>query len=673
MECYTMNSFEIEKKMYEKFIDNEMLTTKELLELGYTNYDLAKMIKEGKLRRVKRGYYDLPNADGLFIYSKILYRKSEFSQAEKTIKRCFEIEPENKSVNLNILFNGLWEDNYDQVFRCMDVLYDTDDKYYKQDLNMWLFLLGYITKVPERYEEKLQNIKYREIMVLPGDDRYKDIDKENRIRGAVARYNFSEAKSILGDFKPKWLMDMVTRRLIIYASSKDKHRKSELFSLAVDEDYQGIISLLEDNKNYRTLSYIERSIYMMASDLISLEGGKLFDIENYDVTSINNAIINNCYYSAREINSNISFKKSGTLEVLLDNIIADIESIEKERKIEPVQDDLFVACFLASEKKDLERLLRFSTKYLEKIDKSNCKEFVIDLIKLGLLEKEVNFEEVILTLSELGRDAYEYDPHLWMYTFYVSLRNKDYKKAALYLDIISMSENISGIKIDVTDMKNTFNEAIKKDNKSIADLEVSVPEVIEEKDIKEAKELVYSLPSIVNNLLNGENVVMLEPMEKSDANIVLELVRNIENIQAVVVQERENKNRIILRYSDKGNVYFDKTDAIRRASSWYKTGDYENCIDLYESILPRFREVRAFAYAQLGLSYYKTAIDNDYSKAIDYLTLANIQGELEGSDYDYSTLISKLKRRSGYDGVKVNLDCVDGDFKKTGFQYTKKY
>lgn len=667
-----MINFEIEKKMYEMFIDNETLTTKELLELGYTNYDLTKLINEGKLRRVKRGYYDLPEANGLFIYSKILYRGKRFSKADEALKRCLEIEPNNRKVNLNILFSSLCEENYDQVFKSMDVLYDTDDKSSMQDLNMWLFLLGYITKVPERYEEKAQSIKFRDMRVLVGDERYKDIDKENRVRGAIARYNFADARSILGDVKPKNMVEMVTRRLIIYASTKDKLRKNELFSLANNRNYEGLISQLEDNKNYRTLSYTERNLYMLASDLIAMNDGNVLDIGNYDISSINKAITNRCYYAAKELNDNIGIRKSGTLEILLDDILSKIETLEREKGIEPVTNDLFVACFSSYIKNDLEGLLKYLDSYLEKIDKVEHKGLVIDLLKLGLLDKEVNFEEAMLTLSELGRDVYEYDPYLWKYAFYVSLNNKDYKRASLYLDIASMSDKINGIGIDVTAMNKALAEAMEKDKITSKDLEVVIPVVTEGKDAKCDTEIVYSLPDIINSLLNGENVVMLEPMKKEDVSIVMGLVGNMPQINSIVVSEDSDKNRIILRYVDRGNVYFDKTDALRRASSWYKSGDYENCIDVYESILPKFREVKAYAYATLGLAYYKTAIDNDYSKAIDYLTLANIQSDLEGSDYDYDLLVSKLKKRSGYDGVKVNLDCTDGEFKKTGFQYKKK-
>ena len=51
-----MYNFKMLNLMYDKFIDNKEVTTKELVELGFNKHDIAKLVEEGKLRRVRRGY-----------------------------------------------------------------------------------------------------------------------------------------------------------------------------------------------------------------------------------------------------------------------------------------------------------------------------------------------------------------------------------------------------------------------------------------------------------------------------------------------------------------------------------------------------------------------------------------------------------------------------------------
>ena len=44
-------------KLYEGIVKGNELTTKELNSYGFNSKDLADLIKQGRLERVKRGYY----------------------------------------------------------------------------------------------------------------------------------------------------------------------------------------------------------------------------------------------------------------------------------------------------------------------------------------------------------------------------------------------------------------------------------------------------------------------------------------------------------------------------------------------------------------------------------------------------------------------------------------
>lgn len=99
-----MINFKNEMNMYDMFIDKAVLTTQELLSAGFTNKDLTRLIDDGKLNRVKRGYYELASVNGLFRYSQILFGKryKEYDKAFKGLKRCLEIDPKNGSVYTRI-------------------------------------------------------------------------------------------------------------------------------------------------------------------------------------------------------------------------------------------------------------------------------------------------------------------------------------------------------------------------------------------------------------------------------------------------------------------------------------------------------------------------------------------------------------------------------------------
>ena len=54
--------FELYKAMMNS---EEFITTKEIKELGFIQSDITKMIEDGTLIRIKRGYYNIGNVNGL--------------------------------------------------------------------------------------------------------------------------------------------------------------------------------------------------------------------------------------------------------------------------------------------------------------------------------------------------------------------------------------------------------------------------------------------------------------------------------------------------------------------------------------------------------------------------------------------------------------------------------
>ena len=59
-------------KIYDAIIDEKELTTQVLKSYGFSSYDLAKLVNNNILTRIKRGYYALVSVDELYLYGKKL-------------------------------------------------------------------------------------------------------------------------------------------------------------------------------------------------------------------------------------------------------------------------------------------------------------------------------------------------------------------------------------------------------------------------------------------------------------------------------------------------------------------------------------------------------------------------------------------------------------------------
>ena len=119
------------------------------------------MVEEGKLRRVRRGYYDLVECDGLYRYANILFSKRFYNaeRGRKALARCLEIDPNNGSVHSRLFMDALFSRDYEKVFEHFRVLDSKDNEIYKKDLNLWLYLLSYVTKISDEYLERVKNMQ----------------------------------------------------------------------------------------------------------------------------------------------------------------------------------------------------------------------------------------------------------------------------------------------------------------------------------------------------------------------------------------------------------------------------------------------------------------------------------------------------------------------------------
>lgn len=710
-----MYNFRMLNSMYDKFIDSKELTTKELVELGFNNHDIAKLVEEGKIRRVRRGYYDLVECDGLFKYANVLFSKRVFNveRGKKALERCLEIDPTNGSVHTRLFNSALYSRDYDKVFEHFQVLDNKDKENYKKDLNLWLYLLSFITDVPEEYLSRVKNMQVSDVLTLSTDERYADKLNQNLFRNSVIGNRLGEAEAVFSNSveakeKNKKIYTLITEKLLKDAIVCNSKKHDLIYTLIIKGYYHDAKSILEKESELHGLAGTDQFMLTIINDMIGLiEDGEIPCIEERKDkelgTYIDDVIRRHDYRRALELYNNYcvgdNSLNSKYLGIMLERINAEIYKAElvseydnKEYTLEEmlpleenvvvlenktgenINNSIFVDITNSLLNQDIDKAFELIDKYLNDIGKSQYKGYIIDLIKLGLLDKDKAFIDAMSQLSAIGRDKEIFDVSVYIQDFYFSLVNKDFKKAEIYLDILSMSKVLGNIDINISDMREALLEEIKrsdelnkkygfdeivnddKDNKVVESTseEVSdkkIAEVTDEqgKEVEDEK-IDYTLADVIDEVLNNSNLIMLEPMSSDECREVLNTVKRFDTIRVSVIDEEDGKKRIVLRYVDRNLPYVDIGATLKKANNCYNNWQYENAIDLYQTVLPKIEEPRSFIYAKLGFAYQKTTYDRDYSKAIDYLTLAQEQSKKEDVVRDYSKLIEELKTKSKYNG-----------------------
>ena len=197
-------------KLYNAVINGSELTTKELNSYGFNSKDLADLIQQGTLKRIKRGYYAFQCVSDLYYYGKKLIAEKEYEEAFKCFNVCYELNPNDYGVCSQLFTKSLSLKDYENVFKYFDVLAHADNLYRQTDVNFYLYLLSVITDVPDKYKEYARNLNLEDISIDFSDIRYKDINDYS----PIIRFSYQNASVMLtGDAETEAENDFVSKYL----------------------------------------------------------------------------------------------------------------------------------------------------------------------------------------------------------------------------------------------------------------------------------------------------------------------------------------------------------------------------------------------------------------------------------------------------------------------------
>ena len=187
--------------------------------------------------------------------------------------RCLKIDSSG-TLAARVLSASIGSRNFDRVVKCMERLIDSDNKFYEHDNKLWLFLLRYITELPEDLREKVDGLTFEDVSVYEEDERYFDIDKANRIRLMILNHEFSEASKVIREtkeFEDNKLYASVLFRLVNYAHLSYGNRRKLYEELILDGNYSQLVNVLNNDNKRWGLTREEKYILAMAKDMVSIE------------------------------------------------------------------------------------------------------------------------------------------------------------------------------------------------------------------------------------------------------------------------------------------------------------------------------------------------------------------------------------------------------------------
>lgn len=487
-------------KLYNGVIDEKELTTKTLNSYGFNSNDLTDLIKRGTLKRVKRGHYSFISADELFQYGNELINKKEFEKSTKCFEKCYELDPNYPGICYQLFLRSIVQKDYISCFKYFDEMLNTEEKYYKETNNFYLYLLNIVTDIPEKYEEYVKNLKLEDIIFSPNDKNNYYIYNQNEIRSLAFSGKFYKAlkklKPLMNNNKKiTSYNNIITNALLSHATVIECTNKNTLLKLSKINNYKQIIKILENQSKKYNLSDFDLYTLKIAKEIVNLRDTKqpkektVFETENlYEAIDGNNydlalelikkhdketgkkSIIQYLLVDMQYLIKKFSYKPKTLTKPrkikenkIVNNIIEPSTTYNNEKSRMTCFKDIIYYLM----RSDLENTFKTLTDYMEEIDKKDYEFLIVDLIKLSLLEKDIAFTKPMITLTYMNKGSFEFDISKYIQDFYIALSQDKYKEARIYLDIITKSKSLVKKDILTDELSKVLNNAKRMIQKNI--------------------------------------------------------------------------------------------------------------------------------------------------------------------------------------------------------------
>lgn len=699
-------------KLYEAMMNSEeFISTKEIKELGFSQAEIAKMVEDETLIRVKRGFYNFGNVNSLFMYGKSLIDSKRRDEGIKVFEKCFSLDKANIYAAYQLFINAVKVKDYDSILKYFDVMYEqgSDNKRYLY----YLYILSYIIELPDHYKEIVKNLTYKDLTIYEHDEYTQLI---NNTIGLVMNSKISHAYRTRSDYHsnhPSSFEDYAEIALLKEATYMYGRNKKLLQEAIEEERYDEAHEIFGQMSSIRELPIFYKYMAYLVDDIIHMINFKeVSDVANNSQGTNVFAAIDNYDYDlalklAIERDKNSGFESKSIMVVLLEKVVAKKKELlgDKEDTIEEVSEkieEVVVQCeevidqcsvqlsmfenefnhlgliMLLKENK-LEEFEQYLIKYLHATNNDHYYKFIMYLIKICKMEEDYNYTRVLAIITLIAACKYEFSSIEYITKYYEELTYGNFDKAKIYVKILSefnaldedtlsdLYELIGTLKVSYVPkavqpvkVENPVVESTKKVENPVIEQQpkfVPIAKTFKYKD-KETEEYRQDREYIsvkLEQLRNERGLIVLRPMDNIRRKRIHNIVEDVKDATTFSVGEGENR-RIVIRFI--GNVYVPLKETIKIADNAYYAKDYETALRAYLDILGT-NNPKTYIYAKIGLTYMKMW---NIDKAIEYLKIATELSKVNNEKFDFTDLIGSLDGTIEKWEKKPNFKMKESDF-----------
>ena len=710
---------QLKKQILYVILENEVITTKQLTELGLKRTDINKLMESSFLSRKERGVYEVIDLDAIFSFS-IYIKDKNIDGANKLLNMILERDPENKKIIKQLIINYIKISKIDLAYELVKKLYELEkDGQYEKDI----LLVRYILTLAK--DDIIENISYHDVTLTLEES--KTNTNGNGIRSNIFNHKLKQAKDVYDErirSKKAGQFDFLMQASLNKAMSHQKDIRNIIAEYFEKDDFEGAFNFYKKLELTQGLTSFESIIYNMLHDLLKVN--PLVNDDSYESSDVLILLAHRNYNAARSrINdsnkiiyklANAIFAKMDTYkkeEPVVKPSVQESEEEIQEVVEEPIHEEdysdkdiyeLYTLIVKSIYNNEIEEAYNYLDAYLTKLDKTNYYRLVSTVIGLGDTKL---IEDLLMDISNPN---YKFDISLYAYLFYkyISLQNYEIAKnilnvIELYSDFDDVSNNImtslqycmslcttkgEEVITEVPEIIEEVPEQVEVVEETPVYEEESAPTDIVEETSVEVEETPIPVPTISNDFQNeliklfdgivDENNISLigpySPETRKDIyafveyyNQYLNMNNDGYNVMVLKIEDQNPARLVVKRYV---NEYIDVVGLLKEMNNLKVQNRIEEAIEKGQ-ILLNMKLPRPNIYALLGILYLKTGSSN---KAYNYLVTAQELSKrdkyknMKGSKvYDFSDKIERIEREylSSHEERKAYSSFQENEFTVT--------
>lgn len=315
--------------------ENDKISRQELYDCGAKDDDITAAVEKELLVPINDEEFKAGDPEELVYFGRYLIEMKDTKGANSVFNCAYVNNFDNFVVNYQLFYRSLIEKKRARVLKHFEVVRDNLIKEGREyDANYYLFLLGSLYELDDRYKQDFINLEETDILV-PGKGEF--VELENKIRSSIFSISYYNVTTLLDerfayeDRKEIPFEDMVEKELLLQWLYRRRNFNKNLSYYLDTKSMEEIQRLLNTEDDRRGLNTTNQYVLKIVNSYLTIQDGDIPEVKDTEIDTFE-AINGNNYELALALEENRTNQYNVIRETNLHKVLVKIIELINSKK-----------------------------------------------------------------------------------------------------------------------------------------------------------------------------------------------------------------------------------------------------------------------------------------------------------------------------------------------------